>query len=70
MTDYLPATQKPDLLRVEQVAAELGLSVPSIYSKIRSGQIRSLSLITGGKSRGRRLIPRAAVDEFIANSVR
>ena len=55
------ANQTPRLLSVTLTCQILGLSRTSLYSLMASGRIRS---VTVGR---RRLVPREAIDEFVAN---
>ena len=53
--------QTPRLLSVASACQILGLSRTSLYAQMASGRIRS---VTVGR---RRLVPREAIDEFIAS---
>jgi excisionase family DNA binding protein len=53
--------QTPRLLSVNSACQILGLSRTSLYALMASGRIRS---VTVGR---RRLVPREAIDEFIAS---
>jgi excisionase family DNA binding protein len=62
MTAQLSAANVPALLyRVDEAATALRLSRTAIYELIRSGRIRSV------KCGRRRLIPVAAVQEYLAS---
>jgi len=53
-------TDPPRCLRVEQVAQQLSVGRSTVYDLIRSGRLRSFKV---GR---RRLVPRDAVEEMIA----
>jgi excisionase family DNA binding protein len=54
MSDAHPAAYRPD-----QVPAVIGLGRTKVYELLRTGQLRSIKV---GKAR---LVPRAAIDEFL-----
>jgi excisionase family DNA binding protein len=55
------AEERPRLLSIPQACRLLGIGRSSLYERLSSRQIRSVKL---GR---RRLVPREAVDEFVAN---
>lgn len=52
--------ETPRLLSIKQACRILGLSRTSLYARMASGQLRS---VTVGR---RRFVPREAIEEFIA----
>ena len=56
-------TEEIMLFSVDQAAAVLGIGRTNVYALMRDGKLRSV------KVGGRRLIPRAAVHDFVAELV-
>jgi len=54
-------------LRVKNVAAMYNIGRTTVFSLIRSGDIRSVSLKKRGNLRGIRLIEKTSIDEYLAS---
>ncbi|MCX6879479.1 MAG: helix-turn-helix domain-containing protein [Verrucomicrobia bacterium] len=68
-TPYAPATINPRWLTLPQAAAYSGIGERCIQNYLRAGHIRSSNCRAPGATRGRRLIDRESLDNFILAGV-
>jgi hypothetical protein len=65
----MPETLTPKWLTLEQAQQYCGLNARTIQNHIKAGLIRSANVTAPGASRGRRLVDRVSLDEFIEGHV-
>jgi excisionase family DNA binding protein len=63
MREAVPIEKKL-LLSIAEACALSGLGRTTLYELISSGQLKSKTIIKANKKRGRRMIPRAALESF------